>query len=157
MAEMTRNVIKRAAEFHTFSYVTLSDITPQKRGLSPSKKKKNPKKKPQKGVQASKQIMAELHRGWHFKLNSMISYAIYMTTTCTYIIRKKVFWAYRTEEIKSYESNLSLFLFTKPFNEVNDCNKLSYYAANFVFDKVTVCKNGPIHFSIKLYHAIKGP
>ena len=79
-----------------------------------------------------------------------------MTTTCTYIIRKKVFWAYRTEEIKSYESKLSLFLFTKPFNKVNDCNKLSYYTANFVFDKVTVCKNGPIHFSIKLYHVIKG-
>ena len=64
MAEMTRNVIKRAAEFHTFSYVTLSDITPQKRGLSPSiKKKYSKKKKTQKGVQASKQIMAELHRG----------------------------------------------------------------------------------------------
>ena len=65
MAEMTRNVIKRAAEFHTFSYVTLSDITPQKRGLSPSIKKKifKKKKKTQKGVQASKQIMAELHRG----------------------------------------------------------------------------------------------
>ena len=45
MAEMTRNVIKRAAEFHTFSYVTLSDITPQKRGLSPSIKKKNIQKK----------------------------------------------------------------------------------------------------------------
>ena len=67
-----------------------------------------------------------------------------------------MFWAYRTEEIKSYESKLSLFLFTKAFDKVNDCNKLSYYTANFVFDKVTVSKNGPIHFSIKLYHAIKG-
>ena len=63
---MTRNVIKRAAEFHTFSYVTLSDITPQKRGLSPSIKKKYSKKK-KKNNKKKKKIKKKKKRKKEFK------------------------------------------------------------------------------------------